>query len=196
MARTSSITYEQVAEAAAKLAANGETPSVRRLREALGTGSNATIQTHLHHWQDQQRALPQPAIAASESFTRALASELARVRTEALAETAEALEQANTARLAAEAEAARVADDNEALRARIRELEERTMQDAGRIQVLEQQRSELRDIDKARQAAEKQLAAAEATVKILEPRAAQVDALTAKVATLEAQQKPPISNSK
>ena len=63
MARTAGITQEQVNLAAAELVAAGKTPGVRNVREALGTGSNQTIQAMLQHW---QKAQPLPAAADAE----------------------------------------------------------------------------------------------------------------------------------
>jgi len=76
MARTPSITAEQVAEAAETLLQRGETPSVRRVREMLGTGSNATVQALLHTWTAQQPAADTPQVAMSEGLAQAVKAEL------------------------------------------------------------------------------------------------------------------------
>ncbi len=46
------ITYEQVAEAAALLVANGENPTIERVRRTLGdTGSNSNVSKDLRQWE-------------------------------------------------------------------------------------------------------------------------------------------------
>lgn len=54
MARESTITFEQVAEAADKLKAQNIKPTSRAVREALGSGSMATVCKHLQQWQSGQ----------------------------------------------------------------------------------------------------------------------------------------------
>jgi len=44
------ITYEEVANAAKRLQERGENPTVDRVRELLGTGSNSTIARYLKNW--------------------------------------------------------------------------------------------------------------------------------------------------
>lgn len=46
----SGITYDQVAAAAEKLVAEGKSPTIRALRDILGTGSPNTIHRHLSCW--------------------------------------------------------------------------------------------------------------------------------------------------
>ena len=60
MARTSTVSFEQVAAAAHGLLAKGVTPTARALRDALGTGSMATVLKHFQAWQAGQ-ARPGPA---------------------------------------------------------------------------------------------------------------------------------------
>ena len=54
MARESTITYEQVAEAADNLKAQNLKPTSRAVREALGSGSMATVCKLLQQWQTGQ----------------------------------------------------------------------------------------------------------------------------------------------
>lgn len=48
------VTFDDIAEAASKLLCMGESPSVQRVREVLGTGSNSTIAEHLKRWKLQR----------------------------------------------------------------------------------------------------------------------------------------------
>jgi len=48
------IDYESVKQAASKLLIKGISPSVQKIRELLGTGSNTTIAEHLKFWREQQ----------------------------------------------------------------------------------------------------------------------------------------------
>jgi len=47
------VDYETVKHAAVKLLSQGIAPSVQKIREVLGTGSNNTIATHLKIWRDE-----------------------------------------------------------------------------------------------------------------------------------------------
>jgi chromosome segregation ATPase len=57
MAR-SGIRYEEVQAAAETLLGRGLNPTIQRVRELLGTGSNTTISEHLKHWQQQLAEAP------------------------------------------------------------------------------------------------------------------------------------------
>jgi len=46
------INYDNVKQAAVKLLSQGIAPSVQKIREVLGTGSNTTIAEHLKQWRD------------------------------------------------------------------------------------------------------------------------------------------------
>ncbi|MDG4551274.1 MAG: DNA-binding protein [Candidatus Contendobacter sp.] len=57
MAR-SGIRYEEVQAAAETLLGRGLNPTIQRVRELLGTGSNTTISEHLKHWQQHLAQAP------------------------------------------------------------------------------------------------------------------------------------------
>ena len=62
MAR-SGIQYNDVQQAIDHLLARGDSPSVQRIREVLGTGSFTTISEHFRHWRNeraQNRDVPPP----------------------------------------------------------------------------------------------------------------------------------------
>lgn len=61
MAR-SGIRYEEVQNAAETLLGRGLNPTIQRVRELLGTGSNTTISEHLKHWQQQIAAAPRTVL--------------------------------------------------------------------------------------------------------------------------------------
>lgn len=99
MPRESTISYEQVADVAARLKANGDRPSARKIRDVLETGSMGTIQDHLVQWRKREAAQPiaqsprshpaqllaeiDRAIATAESLVRQeLDAELQDLRTE------------------------------------------------------------------------------------------------------------------
>ena len=68
------ITFEEVQAAALDLLGRGANPSVQRVREALGTGSNSTIAAHLKRWQEEIHQSPKTALPPSvpESVLEAL----------------------------------------------------------------------------------------------------------------------------
>lgn len=89
MARTTSITFDQVAAAANAIKAANEKPTARRVREALGTGSMATILKFFQQWQggavvdadDEQEIVLDPAIV--KAITTAIAAQVAAAAVDA-----------------------------------------------------------------------------------------------------------------
>lgn len=69
MARTG-VTFDDIAQAATKLLSLGESPSVQRVREVLGTGSNSTIAGHLKLWKEQRSK--KEGVTLPESIPKAL----------------------------------------------------------------------------------------------------------------------------
>lgn len=47
------VTYETIKHTALKLLSQGSAPSVQKIREVLGTGSNSTIAEHLKMWREE-----------------------------------------------------------------------------------------------------------------------------------------------
>ncbi|MEE4375999.1 MAG: DNA-binding protein [Candidatus Competibacteraceae bacterium] len=66
------IGYEEVKAAAVQLLEQGVNPSIQRVRELLGTGSNSTIAEHLKRW--QQVCNERPNLALPTAVPEALAS--------------------------------------------------------------------------------------------------------------------------
>ncbi|HRF42900.1 MAG TPA: DNA-binding protein [Candidatus Competibacteraceae bacterium] len=73
MAR-SGIRYEEVKETAETLLSRGLNPTIQRVREYLGTGSNTTISEHLKRWQQQMAAAPRAVLPPTvpETVTQAM----------------------------------------------------------------------------------------------------------------------------
>lgn len=71
MGRTAAVTYEQAAEAAEQLQAEGLTPTAKLIRSTLGAGSLATLQRYITEWREKpERAQP---------VTRILSPDIQRV---------------------------------------------------------------------------------------------------------------------
>lgn len=64
MAR-SGVVYEEVERVARQLLSNGQHPSVQKVRNKLGTGSNTTIANHLKTWQSMFAASLSPVLPES-----------------------------------------------------------------------------------------------------------------------------------
>ena len=47
------VDYETVKHTAIKLLSQGSAPSVQKLRDVLGTGSNTTLAKHLNRWREE-----------------------------------------------------------------------------------------------------------------------------------------------
>lgn len=73
MAR-SGIRYEEVKEVAETLLTHGLNPTIQRVREQLGTGSNTTISEHLKRWQQQMAETPRAVLPPTvpEAVTHAM----------------------------------------------------------------------------------------------------------------------------
>ncbi len=107
------ISYEQVAAAADALVGAGQQPSIRNVREALGTGSPNTVHRHLTTWRQarpvaQGAAYELPADLVN-SFGRELARGAAAARAEVESELVQAQQEA--AELAATGEGLEVERD-------------------------------------------------------------------------------------
>lgn len=109
------ISYEQVAAAADAVMAAGQKPTIRAVRENLGSGSLTTIHKHLEKWQG---SIQQPAAAVltlSQNLTNAIVAEISKNTAEARAGLEEKLHGALTA-------CAELADDGESLELASEEL--------------------------------------------------------------------------
>lgn len=71
MGRTAAVTYEQAAEAAEQLQAEGLTPTAKLIRSTLGAGSLATLQRYITEWREK----PERA----QAVTRILSPDIQRV---------------------------------------------------------------------------------------------------------------------
>jgi chromosome segregation ATPase len=109
------ISYDQVAKTADELVGDGQQPTIRFIRERLGTGSPNTIHRHLTAWRE---ARPQITAAAPElpaALAAQIATEISRAAAQARAEIEGRLiqTQAEAAELAATGEALEI--EHEAL---------------------------------------------------------------------------------
>lgn len=143
MAREANITQEQVNAVADQLRGAGIKPTVRAVRDKLGTGSNATVMKLLESWKATQVKVAEVPVTLPVSLQRALVDYLAQAVAEQKAELgAELAEQKQlNADLAIESE--RQADEIEALQAELDVM--RTERDslAGRVVQLD---SDLRQV--------------------------------------------------
>lgn len=107
MARESTITFEQVSTAADNLKAQGIKPTARNVRDALGSGSMATVLKFLQQWHGGQARQSQAIDDTLDpSIARAISNQIVTKVQEATAET--------TARLAdLQAEADTIIAENE-----------------------------------------------------------------------------------
>lgn len=128
MARTG-ITFEQVAAVADRMVGAGEQPTIKAVREALGSGSPNTIHAHLTAW---RAARPQAAAVARELPARIIDA----INDEIEQATASARSEIETQLVQAQAEAAELAAAGEA-------LEEERDELAGQIAVLTTERDTL-----------------------------------------------------
>lgn len=147
MARESTISFDQVAAAADIIKTQGGKPTARSVREALGSGSMATVLKFLQQWQGGQVRQSQaiddtldPAIV--RSISNAIAGKVQEATADATVRLADL--QAETSSVIVENE--RMGAEIEALATELATLQEQLAATAGRAQQLE--------VDAARQATE------------------------------------------
>jgi colicin import membrane protein len=104
------ITFEQVAAAADGLMGAGQQPTIRGIRESLGTGSPNTVHKHLSAWRAARPQAVATVATLPASLTAAIAAEIERAAAQARAEIEARLVQA-------QAEAADLAGAGEVLEA-------------------------------------------------------------------------------
>ena len=184
MAR-SGIRYEEVQSAAETLLGRGLNPTIQRVRELLGTGSNTTISEHLKSWQQQLAeapkvilppAIPEAVAAALDAFWKlavqhaeAAFEEQRAAAAQAVAAAEQARDAAMTDQQQARNEASNLSHQLEATQAVSREIADRLL--------VEQER---------RTAAEAAIQAAEQRVQAATETVAQIRTeTTARVGQLE-----------
>jgi chromosome segregation ATPase len=114
------ITFEQVAAAADALVGEGQQPTIRAIRERLGTGSPNTVHKHLTAWREARPVAAAAAPELPQALTAAIAAEIERLRA--------ALADAQQGRTAAEQQAAVLAAKLEACAERVARAEARVEQ--------------------------------------------------------------------
>jgi colicin import membrane protein len=150
------ITFEQVAAAADALVGEGQQPTIRAIRERLGTGSPNTVHKHLTAWREARPVAAAAAPELPQALTAAIAAEIERAAAQARAEIEGRLVQAQgeAAELAAAGEV--IEAERDALAEQVAELtRERDTLAPGKA---EQQAVDLADqaqrIEREQQAAE------------------------------------------
>ena len=192
------VTFEQVAAAANALLAEDRRPSLRAVRERIGSGSMATIQRHLAAFDAQRPKTHAAEIELSPSIRREIEDEIQRHVAEATAELREQLADVVGARDAlaeeAESQAATLAEFEQQLAT----LQATTTEQAARLEEL--RTAEERERTAAEQA---RVALAEANLKLegipalqaelerlrtaLDTRTAELSRETARAASLTAE---------
>lgn len=73
MARNSTVSFDQVAEAATRIQDIGVTPTVRNVREVIGRGSMGTILRLLHRWQNGSKDPgPKTTVSLDDEISNAI----------------------------------------------------------------------------------------------------------------------------
>lgn len=185
MAR-SGIRYEEVQDAAETLLARGLNPTIQRVRELLGTGSNTTISEHLKHWQQQLAeapkvilppAIPEAVAAALDAFWKIAVQHAEAAFEEHRIAARQAVTAAEQARDAAIAERQQLQSAADNLRRELESTQAAARELADRL-LVEQER---------RAAAEITIQAAEQRIQAAADTVAQIRAeTTARVEQLEA----------
>lgn len=116
------VTYEQVSAAADALVGEMQQPTIRAIRERLGTGSPNTVHKHLSAWREARPVAAAAAPELPQALTAAIAAEIERAAAQARAEIEGRLVQAQgeAAELAAAGEA--IEAERDALAEQVAEL--------------------------------------------------------------------------
>lgn len=178
MARTASITQEQVNLAAEQLRNEGKTPGVRNVRELLGMGSNQTVQAMLATW---YKARPEPQLPAAEDeelpaeLVHVLKSVIAGAKRGVSSEYEEAVRSAFAVRDSAVQDALGQYKELEELRSSFEYQSKENTALAAKAKELQKQVDSLHESEEQRGKAENRAAAAEAKVALLEPLTAKLE---------------------
>jgi len=184
MARTG-ITFEDVRCAAESLLGRGLNPTIQRVREVLGTGSNTTISEHLKNWQQQLAeapkivlppTVPEAVALALDTFWKIAVQQAETTFDEQRKRAAQAAAAAEQARDAAIAEQHQIQAEIEQLRHQLKITQTAARDVADRLLVEQERRA---NAETATQAAEQQIQAAHNTLGQIRAEAA------ARVAQLE-----------
>jgi chromosome segregation ATPase len=175
------ITFEQVAAAAGALVGEGQqAPTIRAVREKLGTGSPNTIHKHLTAWREARPVVAAAAPELPQALTAAIAAEIERAASRARGEIEARLVQAQS-------EAAELAAAGEVLEGERDELVEQVValaseRDtlAGKAQQqaaeIERLRADLAGAQQGRTAAEQQAAVLVAKLEACADRVSRAEA--------------------
>lgn len=165
MARTG-ITFENVRDAAESLLGRGLNPTIQRVREALGTGSNTTISEHLKNWQQQLAetpkivlppSVPEAVALALDAFWKIAVQHAETVFDEQRRLAAQSVDTAEQARDAAVAERCQLQTEREHLRRQLETAQAAARDFADRLLVEQERRA---NAETAIQAAEQRSQAA------------------------------------
>jgi len=179
MARTSSLDFETVAAAAAKINARGERVTLRSVRAELGEGSLTTIQRHLADWQgseNRKKEVKAEGVELPASIARAILAEIEAARAEVENELRGQLADVIADRDALIAEIERLREENEEAKAKTAKAE-------GMAEALKEQ---IKQTDKARQAESER---ANSEQRIAEAGAARLEAAARELESLKASNK-------
>lgn len=183
---TRGVTADQVTSAAERLTARGERVTVRGVRAELGgTGSLATIATHLAGWRDAQRPMKATSLTLPVELQRVILAEIERHVAATRAELETELGDARADRDAVTEEAERLARDLAGAEHRLGEQATESERQSGVVSQLERQLAEVRDqLAREREAAEgarKAAALAELRLESLPQLHAELEALRGKL---------------
>jgi len=149
MARTG-ISFEDVQNAAETLLGRGLNPTIQRVRELLGTGSNTTISEHLKSWQQQLAetpkimllpTVPEAVAAALDTFWKIAVQHAEAVFEEQRIAATQAAETAERARDAAIAEQGRIQAELNGLNRKLEAAQTATRELADRLLVEQERRT-------------------------------------------------------
>lgn len=170
------ISYEQTAAAADALVSRGLEPTIRVVREALGTGSPNTLHAHLTRWRAQQSPAVSPAVELPAALVRCWSDALSAAVEAGRADLQQALEAARAEALELAAAGVALEREQEVLDARLAELTRERDQAVGRadaqVSELERLRFDLGMERAARRTADEERMMAAAQVAELAARLA------------------------
>ena len=148
MAR-SGVTYEQVVEAATAIEAEGEHPSIQRVRQRLGSGSPNTIHKYLRQWKEAGSAQKPVTLKLPERLQDALLAEINRQASEAGAEAEQEAKDAMATADELASEGERMEAEMAELREQLAELQKARIEDQVKLQArdedIERLRGELKE---------------------------------------------------
>lgn len=131
------VTYYDIANAASLLLESGENPTIDKVRQKLGSGSNSTIANHLKQWKEEN--MPTTSMVANTTIPASLLSQIQSLWDHLKGEARKNIEQTQNELIAQQSISTKQNDEIENLNSKLQEL---IAQHNDQLRLIEQYKSD------------------------------------------------------